>query len=983
MKKFILFFIVITGLTCNSFAQIPGWEWAKKAGGSGEESGVSVCIDGTGNVYLAGRFSSPSIVFGSTTLTNSSPGTSDVFLVKYSSAGNVIWARSASGSDFDGATAVSVDPSGNVYMTGLFTSPVINISGTLLNNPGYGSSFIAKYTSAGALVWAKRCSDVGEENAYAMYIDPAGNLFVVGDFYGQSVIFGTDTLHQSTTLQNYQGFLVKYNSAGSPLWAKTTVGSIANSMWSVSGDAAGNVYVCGDYSGSSIQFGSIILANQTGYSDSFVAKYSGSGNEIWVRGIVGDIDENAYSIVSNDEGYICVAGTFSGSTVEIVPLSTEISICTQPNNDIFLARLDPNGNPLWIKSVQGCGYKNSWAVAIDSSDNVYLSGNFQSRSLIIDSSEIANAVTTNNYYDMFLAKYDSTGGLLWVDGAGGNYNDEAIGLAVDPSGKSYTTGYYESSSIAFDNTTLTNAGSSDIFLAKHNASSVTVFHTDVSCYGNNDGSATVSIPGLNPALFTYIWNTLPAQNTPSITGLVPGNYCVTVNDGMGGTFSTCVSITQPAQIIEDNPQTLCYGESYTIGVHTYSVAGTYYDTIATGPNCYKIVKTILVVNPTPPTPVITNSYSRLYSNVSSGNQWYRNDSMISGANNSWWWPDVSGFYYDIVEQNGCISDTSNVIFIRDRYISGEITYRPLGGMTYEATVEICRSWDMDPTGPILFSWGDGSNDSLILSAVHVIPIYSFWDIGLIGPFNCNVYKGIHTFSTPGNYILSLPDLGRPQFIQNIDSSWNTGFYLESFLAINNPIDTNNSVHFSNPSLGEGYHNNTMTYNPGAYDVDGDSLSFSLVNCMSNGAPTAGYHLPSGLMPSSLNPQTGLLTWNLIPWHLGPYNIAIRIDEWRQGVNIGYVIREVELEIGSMVSVNEDAQQNSSVILYPNPAQNNITIITTQNPSISFLNIQGQLMKTVSSNSNKTVVDVSAFPVGLYLVEVRTEKGVEVRKFVKE
>jgi hypothetical protein len=70
-------------------------------------------------------------------------------------------------------------------------------------------------------------------------------------------------------------------------------------------------------------------------------------------------------------------------------------------------------------------------------------------------------------------------------------------------------------------------------------------------------------------------------------------------------------------------------------------------------------------------------------------------------------------------------------------------------------------------------------------------------------------------------------------------------------------------------------------------------------------------------------------------------------------------------------------------LFPNPAINNITIESPKEAVIEILNIKGQIMKTLAASSNKISVNVSAFPSGVYFVEVKTEKGVAVRRFVKE
>ncbi|MFZ4563460.1 MAG: hypothetical protein ACOYNU_08790, partial [Bacteroidales bacterium] len=98
----------------RSFSQSTEWLWAKGAGGPNDEMGVSVATDASGNVFVAGYFKSPSLTLGSFTLTRT--GSCNVFLAKYDAGGNVIWATSAPGTDYDIPFAVATDASGNVLV---------------------------------------------------------------------------------------------------------------------------------------------------------------------------------------------------------------------------------------------------------------------------------------------------------------------------------------------------------------------------------------------------------------------------------------------------------------------------------------------------------------------------------------------------------------------------------------------------------------------------------------------------------------------------------------------------------------------------------------------------------------------------------------------------------------------------------------------------------------------------------------------------
>ncbi len=132
---------VLLRLAQNIDAQTPDWLWAISAGGTGDNRTESISIDASGNILVAGRFSSPSIAFGATTLNNTGIGAStDIFIVKYDPSGTVLWAKSAGGNNFERAECVSTDASGNILIAGYFQSPSITFGTITLTKEGTGVS---------------------------------------------------------------------------------------------------------------------------------------------------------------------------------------------------------------------------------------------------------------------------------------------------------------------------------------------------------------------------------------------------------------------------------------------------------------------------------------------------------------------------------------------------------------------------------------------------------------------------------------------------------------------------------------------------------------------------------------------------------------------------------------------------------------------------------------------------------------------------
>ena len=176
-------------------AQTPNWQWAKSEGGTSIETSDGVCTDAIGNVFMTGYFKSPTITFGTTTLTNA--GSNDVFIVKYDATGNVLWAKSAGGVYGERGQSVCTDASGNVFITGSFYSDNLYIGTTWLFKSEwdrYNDIFIVKYDTSGNVLWAKSAGGTGYDFCRGVSTDVSGNVFITGYFGSPNINFGTTTL---------------------------------------------------------------------------------------------------------------------------------------------------------------------------------------------------------------------------------------------------------------------------------------------------------------------------------------------------------------------------------------------------------------------------------------------------------------------------------------------------------------------------------------------------------------------------------------------------------------------------------------------------------------------------------------------------------------------------------------------------------------------------------------------------------------------
>ena len=201
--------------------------WAKSAGGSANDVGYGIAIDGSGNVYMTGSFLSSSISFGGINLTIAKTGTEDMFIVKYDPSGTALWAKRAGGTSVNRGSDIATDGSGNVYVTGTFCNYPIIFGGKTLPNGGAWDMFIVKYDANGNVPWAKSAGGIYTERGFGITTDGSGNVFVTGDFQSYKITFGTITLTNTngTNPSGYQDmFITKYDSNGNVPWAKCAGG---------------------------------------------------------------------------------------------------------------------------------------------------------------------------------------------------------------------------------------------------------------------------------------------------------------------------------------------------------------------------------------------------------------------------------------------------------------------------------------------------------------------------------------------------------------------------------------------------------------------------------------------------------------------------------------------------------------------------------------------------------------------------------------
>ena len=221
--------------------------------------------------------------------------------------------------------------------------------------------------------------------------------------------------------------------------------------------------------------------------------------------------------------------------------------------------------------------------------------------------------------------------------------------------------------------------------------------------------------------------------------------------------------------------------------------------------------------------------------------------------------------------------------------AAEITYTWLGGNAYEFTLT-CYTYTPSPAGlqrdSLPISWGDGMGE--------YIPRVVLQNLG--DNYTLNVYKAVHNYSSAGTYSVSMEDPNRNYGVVNVPNSVSVPMYIETELVINPFLGFNNSVQLLNAPVDKGCVGKLYLHNPSAYDPDGDSLSYKLVVCKGTGGmDIPGYSYPQASHSFDIDPVTGDLRWDS-PLLQGEYNVAFMVEEWRYGVKIGSVIRDMQILI---------------------------------------------------------------------------------------
>ncbi|MFZ4631818.1 MAG: SBBP repeat-containing protein [Patescibacteria group bacterium] len=445
--------------------------WAKKIGGNGGDNGRLITVDSLDNVYITGSFSD-TVDFnpGSGVYNLVSAGNEDIFISKLNADGTFAWAKKMGSTSDDHGYSITVDSFGNIYTTGSFRGTVDFDPGEGTHNlvsSGESDIFISKLDSNGDFIWVKQIGGISGQAGKSITIDSLGNIYTTGYFdYIADFDPGVGAYNLVST-GSADIFISKLDNNGDFVWAKK-IGSTSNDHgYSITVDSLGNVYTAGYFSGTGDFDPGEEVYNLTSASDDiFISKLDSNGNFVWAKKMGGTSDDRGNSITVDSLGNIYTTGYFRG--VGDFDPGEEVYNLTSASDDIFISKLDSNGNFVWAKKMGGTGYDTGHSITVDFSGNVYTTGSFSSTVDFDPGSGVYNLVSAGNV-DIFISKLNADGAFAWAKSIGATSNDYGESVTVDSLSNVYVTGYFPGT-VDFDTgygvSNLVSDGNMDIFIIK-------------------------------------------------------------------------------------------------------------------------------------------------------------------------------------------------------------------------------------------------------------------------------------------------------------------------------------------------------------------------------------------------------------------------------------------------------------------------------------------------------------------------------------
>lgn len=378
-------------------AQGMGVIWSKQIGTDKDEGAYGIAVDSQGNIYVVGY--TEGSMFG----TNA--GGEDIFIAKYNPEGNLVWGKQFGTPEDEIAFDVATDSDGNIYVVG---ETMGNLFGRLVRK-WYEDVFVMKVSSKGEVVWAKQFGTPGQDLANGVAIDNENKAVYVVGFYslGEYGDLEAEVFEEETY---YEVFVAKYDFEGNKLWEKQYGTKLDDMGNKICIDRDGSVYIVGETTewfsrrgpGDTDAFvakltpdGNLIWGREFGTDgrdyavdacvdknnnvyiigamniretvetmDTFIKKYDSSGNQLWLKEIRIEKEDFEYGIIVDREGNVYIVGYSQGNLFGN----------NAGGNDIFIAKYSGAGELIWGEMIGTAQDDEGIDIGLDGQGNIYIVG---------------------------------------------------------------------------------------------------------------------------------------------------------------------------------------------------------------------------------------------------------------------------------------------------------------------------------------------------------------------------------------------------------------------------------------------------------------------------------------------------------------------------------------------------------------------------------------------------------------------------------
>jgi PKD repeat protein len=514
------------------------WEDATRCGASSwsYDNGYSMDFDSSGNLYISGSVG-PNAVFGSIQCSNASLST---FIAKRSTDGEFQWVAYTGGA---GATSIAVDSSGDSYIIGNF-STTVTFGNVTLTSTGSTDIFIAKCSSSGVWLWAKKVGGSSDDEGRGIVVDSNGYVYVTGYVYGSTDI-GTSHLMSYGFRDT---FVAKLSPTGDWMSAINVGGGGNDYPYSLDIDSSNNLIVAGFHGSDEAIFGSHVLNYPSGVWVAYIAKFDNSLNCLWANGAYSNSGSvKCYSVATDLDNNVIVTGGFEGTSY-----MGDYSLTSLGGYDSFIGKLSSSGGWIWAFCAGGSNDQFGFCVDTDANGNAFVAGSFS-----VGISFGSLQLISEGVHNIFIAKVSSSGNIICIQRTSGSGDASPSFIKVRDELTVYITATSQSGSGApiFGGISNLSVGNRGIIIAQ-----LSKFYVDFS-------SSSTSIELGSPINFNdtsnghptaWAWDfnndgiTDSSQQNPSKTYDAVGTYSVNLRATVDANTSSTTTKVNYINVIHTN-----------------------------------------------------------------------------------------------------------------------------------------------------------------------------------------------------------------------------------------------------------------------------------------------------------------------------------------------------------------------------------------------------------------------------------------------